>query len=66
MATLKKMIHKVRVRASEFQSHSKQSADIITSPAQDSDDIVNAVVREIHDDNTSSVSSDDNDWGTWD
>lgn len=66
MATLKKMIHKVSVRASEFQSHSKQSADIITSPEQDSADIVNAVVREIHDDNTSSVSSDDNDWGTWD
>ena len=27
-ATLKKMIHKVSVRASEFQSHSKQSADV--------------------------------------
>ena len=34
-ATLKKMIHKVSVRVSEFQSHSKQSADTVTSSEQD-------------------------------
>lgn len=65
-ATLKKMIHKVSVRASEFQSHSKQSADIITSPDQDSADIVAAVVKDVEESNDVSVSADDNDWGNWD
>lgn len=64
-ATLKKMIHKVSVRASEFQSHSKQSSDVITSPEDDSADIVNAVVKDVADDNNAGVSSDDNDWGNW-
>lgn len=64
-ATLKKMIHKVSVRASEFQSHSKQSSDVITSPEEDSADIVNAVVKDVAEDTGSGVSSDDNDWGTW-
>lgn len=64
-ATLKKMIHKVSVRASEFQSHSKQSSDVITSPEEDSADIVNAVVKDVTEDTGSGVSSDDNDWGTW-
>jgi uncharacterized protein YegL len=65
-ATLKKMIHKVSVRASEFQSHSKQSADTVTSPTEDSADIVAAVVQEVDEDNGISVSGDDNDWGNWD
>jgi uncharacterized protein YegL len=65
-ATLKKMIHKVSVRASEFQSHSKQSADTVTSPIEDSADIVAAVVQEVDEDNGTPVSSDDNDWGNWD
>lgn len=65
-ATLKKMIHKVSVRASEFQSHSKQSADTITAPDQDSADIVAAVVKDVDEDNGASVSADDNDWGNWD
>ncbi|MDF2872842.1 MAG: hypothetical protein K0R05_4417 [Anaerocolumna sp.] len=64
-ATLKKMIHKVSVRASEFQSHSKQSADTITSPEEDSADIVSAVAKDVDQDNGASVSSDDNDWGSW-
>ncbi len=64
-ATLKKMIHKVSVRASEFQSHSKQSSDVITSPEEDSADIVNAVVKDVTEDTGSGISIDDNDWGTW-
>lgn len=65
-ATLKKMIHKVSVRASEFQSHSKASSDIVTSSDQDSADIVSAVVKDVDEDNGASVSADDNDWGNWD
>ena len=64
-ATLKKMIHKVSVRASEFQSHSKQSSDVITSPEEDAADIVNAVAKDVIEDTRNGVSSDDNDWGTW-
>lgn len=65
-ATLKKMIHKVSVRASEFQSHSKASSDTVTSPDQDSADIVSAVVKDVDEDNGAPVSADDNDWGNWD
>ena len=65
-ATLKKMIHKVSVRASEFQSHSKASSDTVTSPDQDSADIVSAVVKDVDEDNGTPVSADDNDWGNWD
>lgn len=65
-ATLKKMIHKVSVRASEFQSHSKQSSDVITSPEEDSAAIVSAVVKDVTDDSGDGVSIDDNDWGSWD
>lgn len=64
-ATLKKMIHKVSVRASEFQSHSKQSADTITSSDQDSADIVASVQQEINSDTEAGVSADDDDWGKW-
>ena len=65
-ATLKKMIHKVSVRASEFQSHSKASSDTVTSPDQDSADIVSAVAKDVDEDNGAPVSVDDNDWGNWD
>ena len=65
-ATLKKMIHKVSVRASEFQSHSKASSDTVTSPDQDSADIVSAVVKDVDEDTGAPVSVDDNDWGNWD
>lgn len=65
-ATLKKMIHKVSVRASEFQSHSKQSSDTITTPDQDSAAIVAAVSKDVDEDKGAPVSADDNDWGSWD
>jgi uncharacterized protein YegL len=64
-ATLKKMIHKVSVRASEFQSHSKQSSDTITTSVQDSVDIVSAVQNEIINDTGAPISADDNEWGSW-
>lgn len=65
-ATLKKMIHKVSVRASEFQSHSKQSADTITTPEEDAANIVASVVNDVDQDTSTPVTSDDNDWGNWD
>ena len=61
-AILKKMIHKVSVRASEFQSHSKQSSDELTTPEDDSADIVKDVVTEMEEE-TSVADSDD--WGKW-
>lgn len=61
-AVLKKMIHKVSVRASEFQSHSKQADDSLSSPEKDSADIVDAVIADIEEEN-STVS--DADWGQW-
>lgn len=63
-ATLKKIIHKVSVRASEFQSHSKQSADE-TSPEEDSGKIVNDVQEEINQETEEPISTDDNGWGEW-
>ena len=65
-ATLKKMIHKVSVRASEFQSHSKQSADVVTSPEEDSANIVAEVIKDVDQDTTTPITSDSNDWGNWD
>lgn len=65
-ATLKKIIHKVSVRASEFQSHSKQSSDVVTTPEEDSANIVSAVVKDVDQDNDTGIQSDDNDWGNWD
>ncbi len=65
-ATLKKMIHKVSVRASEFQSHSKQSADTATTPEEDSADIVASVVNDVNQENNGSVTSNANEWGNWD
>lgn len=65
-ATLKKMIHKVSVRASEFQSHSKQSSDVITTAEEDSGNIVKTVINDVNDDNNNGIDVDDNDWGSWD
>ena len=63
--TLKKMIHKVSVRASEFQSHSKQSAETVSTPEQDAADIVNAVEFDVNNEESGGVSTDDSDWGDW-
>ncbi len=64
---LKKMIHKVSVRASEFQSHSKQSVDEITSAEEDSANIVSEVVAEVEAESLSGLAEDtnDEDWGKW-
>lgn len=62
-AVLKKMIHKVSVRASEFQSHSKETSDVITSPEEDSADIVSAVNTEIEEE--TSNNNQQADWGQW-
>ena len=65
-ATLKKMIHKVSIRASEFQSHSKQAEETITSPEEDAANIVNDVVADIEEENkTDAGTSSEEDWGTW-
>ena len=65
-AILKKMIHKVSVRASEFQSHSKQAEESMTSPEEDSANIVNDVVADIEEENNAGdVTSFEEDWGTW-
>ena len=61
-STLKKMIHKVSVRASEFQSHSKQSSDELLTPEEDAANIVQDVVSEMKEE--SSV-EDSDDWGKW-
>lgn len=45
--TLKALIRKVSVRASEFQSHSKQASDVDTTPEEDSAKIVEEVKNEI-------------------
>ena len=60
------MIHKVSVRASEFQSHSKQSSDVITTAEEDSGNIVKTVINDVNDDNNGGIDVDDNDWGSWD
>lgn len=69
--TLKTLIRKVSVRASEFQSHSKQATDIVTSAEEDSAAIAKDVVKEIVDDNASVAVgapidvSIDSSWGNW-
>lgn len=66
--TLKALIRKVSVRASEFQSHSKQSGDTVTSAEEDSAKIAQDAVNEIKQDSDSSTSVDvslDSDWGSW-
>lgn len=59
---LKNMIKKVSVRASEFQSHSKSSADSDITPEQDSANIVNSVLAEVDDEQTVTDSTDNQNW----
>lgn len=62
--TLKNMIHKVSVRASEFQSHSKASVDLVELTAEeDSANIAKAVVEEIQDENAEMIQEED--WTNW-
>ena len=69
--TLKVLIKKVSVRASEFQSHSKQSSDVITSAEEDSAAIAKEVSTEIAGNNITTTASGsidvsmDSDWGQW-
>lgn len=66
--TLKALIRKVSVRASEFQSHSKQTSDVVTSPEEDSAKIVQDVTTEISQetgDSSSPIKVDDSGWGDW-
>lgn len=66
--TLKALIRKVSVRASEFQSHSKQSSDIETTPEEDSAKIVQDVKDEISQESSVSgapIQVDDSGWGEW-
>ena len=51
--TLKTLIRKVSVRASEFQSHSQHAGEGLSTPEEDSAAIVSAVVRDISDDGAS-------------
>lgn len=61
---LKKMIHKVSIRASEFQSHSKQSSDHLSSPEEDSGKIVKDVIEDVDNENTSDPVN-TADWSNW-
>lgn len=65
--TLKALIRKVSVRASEFQSHSKQASDVQTTPEEDSAKIVQDVQEEISNENASGAIdvSIDPSWGQW-
>lgn len=66
--TLKALIRKVSVRASEFQSHSKQTSDVETSPEEDSANIVQKVKDEIVQEAGGSdtpIQVDDSGWGDW-
>ena len=65
--TLKALVRKVSVRASEFQSHSKQSSDVTTTPEEDSAKIVQDVQTEIKQENGGAdpINISDSDWGNW-
>lgn len=69
--TLKVLIKKVSVRASEFQSHSKQSSDVVTSAEEDSAAIAKEVSTDIAGDNATTTNtgsidvSVDPSWGQW-
>lgn len=66
--TLKALIRKVSVRASEFQSHSKQASDVETTPEEDSAKIVQDVQTEISQEaggNGTPIQVDDSGWGDW-
>ena len=65
-SALKKMIHKVSVRASEFQSHSKQASDETTTPEKDSADIVHDVIADINmEESSNGISDSDDNWDDW-
>lgn len=65
--TLKALIRKVSIRASEFQSHSKQSSDVITTAEEDSATIAKeaqkSVVVDMDDNKLKNPVT--NDWGQW-
>ena len=66
--TLKALIRKVSVRASEFQSHSKQTSDVETTPEEDSANIVKEVKDEISQEagaSSNPIKVDDSGWGDW-
>jgi len=66
--TLKNLIRKVSVRASEFQSHSKQTSEVETTPEEDSAKIVHDVKNEISQQtgaNNDPVSANASGWGVW-
>ena len=65
--TLKALIRKVSVRASEFQSHSKQASDGTGTPEDDSKKIVDDVKREIEQEKggTKDPIPVDDGWGSW-
>ena len=66
--TLKALIRKVSVRASEFQSHSKQTSDVETTPEEDSANIVKEVKDDISQEAGASgnpIKVDDSGWGDW-
>lgn len=67
--TLKTLIRKVSVRASEFQSHSKQASDVETTPEEDSAKIAqeaqNETKQEISGDSGAPIPVADDPWGAW-
>ena len=66
--TLKALIRIVSVRASEVQSHSKQTSDVETTPEEDSANIVKEVTEEISQEAGASgnpIKVDDSGWGDW-
>ena len=66
--TLKALIRKVSVRASEFQSHSKQTSDVETTPEEDSAKIVQDIRTEISQEagvNGNHIEVDYSGWGDW-
>ena len=67
--TLKALIRKVSVRASEFQSHSKQASEVATSPEEDSAQIVKDVKDEIQSESGNANGgidvAIDPSWGQW-
>ena len=66
--TLKKLIKKVSVRASEFQSHGKEASAVETTPEQDSAKIAQDAQKEIKAEKTDTDgagSGGKNIWGKW-
>ena len=67
--TLKMLIRKVSVRASAFQSHSKQAGDVATTPEQDSANIISEVKADIAAEQQASGKpinvNLDQSWGQW-